>query len=693
MKSLTEIILPAVVCLSLACGNLTAQTQKTWQWINQLGGKAWDISTGLACDSKNHIYVLGNFSDTLISENRKTASAGSQDIFLVRYSERGKLADLWRFGGESYDQANCFALSNNDNILIGGSSGSPSQDNTSKNASEKKLFVSSISNKGDILWKSFLTPENEASLFLLSIDDAGNTYVAGIFTGNLLTEDTTLVSNGKKDIFLAHFNQEGSLKKIVSFGGEGDDNPSSLLATSDIVYLSGTFEKSFSVNTTVLASNHGNTHGFVLGFTPILKSCWKKQLDGEQYLHIGSMQKDAEDNLYIAGSFDLDLFLENVSLRSQGHTDGFIFKVDRLGNCLWKKSFGTGQYDYAQHLIKDNLDGMILTGVLGDTLEIDEQIILPRSENSALALQYNSTGSVIWGDCVSGEGSNFGDASVIDRKGNLYLAGSFSGRFDMENLKLSSKGDQDLFVAKYYNCSESQDEILGNGFLCPGSTTELSVKPEYTKILWNDSIRDVHSIAVVSPGTYSVTMYDKHGCMMTDTIEVSLIKLPLFSLGNDVSLPVESSLTLKAPEKFKHYQWQDLSSESTLVAKAENSIPGKYLFWLSAYDSLGCQTSDSMTIDFYRSTTWIDAKGVKISYYPNPVSEWLTWSINSRFPCQLNLEILDDNGKTVYNEHIGYYEPGTEMKLGFAHFASGAYYLQIKDGAGNGSNTVCVVKQ
>ncbi|MBN2610112.1 MAG: hypothetical protein JXB00_01005, partial [Bacteroidales bacterium] len=94
MKIFTKLLLPAAVCLSLTCGNLQAQTQKTWEWVRQMGGHSRSIATGVGCDSKNNLSVVGTFRDTLYGNAEKVISSGNQDIFIARYDEKGKIKDL-----------------------------------------------------------------------------------------------------------------------------------------------------------------------------------------------------------------------------------------------------------------------------------------------------------------------------------------------------------------------------------------------------------------------------------------------------------------------------------------------------------------------------------------------------------------------------------------------------------------------
>ena len=55
--SLYHFFVIIIILITSAFANLvSAQPQRTWQWVKQLGGKSWDISSGVAADSKNIYY-------------------------------------------------------------------------------------------------------------------------------------------------------------------------------------------------------------------------------------------------------------------------------------------------------------------------------------------------------------------------------------------------------------------------------------------------------------------------------------------------------------------------------------------------------------------------------------------------------------------------------------------------------------
>jgi hypothetical protein len=249
-----------------------------------------------------------------------------------------------------------------------------------------------------------------------------------------------------------------------------------------------------------------------------------------------------------------------------------------------------------------------------------------------------------------------------------------------------------VFLAKYYNCPTSRAEITGDTLLCNGSSIELSVKQGFSQVVWNDTILSTNYITVNTPGRYTVSMLDKRGCVLADTVDVTLAPPADFSLGNDTSLPVGNSLLLKAPENFRDYCWQDGSLNRTYLAKAEKKKTGTYTYWLSATDSLGCLASDTINIEFYIAPQWINPNEVQLSVYPNPVDDLLFWSVNVEEPCRFVVEMTDDNGRILYNRLVENYQPGSQMTINFSDIPPGAYYIRLRNNTGQPFGTVNIIR-
>jgi hypothetical protein len=496
---------------------------------------------------------------------------------------------------------------------------------------------------------------------------------------------------------MARLDAGGTIEELIALGGEEDDLPTSLsVSDSGSIVLAVTAGRAFRADNIELETfeNKTGAHAFIFRFDDNFRALWKAQITGEEYGHIASVRQDPQGSIYAAGSFNLRLLAEDTVLLSKGYSDGFLIKYGPEGKVTWARDFGTWYFDYASQLIIDNLGGTMITGSMGDTLLIDDLNVNPLSgNNSALVIQFSSDGRATWADCISGNGRNFSDGAVIDRKGNLYLTGAFRGVFEKESDALTSHGDQDIFVAKYFNCPESESEIKGDRVICPGLPAHLSVDDEYSHVVWNDTLSGEHYIVAEKPGIYRVTMMDKQGCVQSDSVELILAAEPDFTLGNDVSLPVESLFELKSPDGFRNYRWQDNSENQTFMAQAVDGEPGTVICWLTAVDSLGCPVSDTITVEFYLEPQWLDPNTVVLITYPNPVAGWLSWSINVDQPCRLFLELTDNNGKPVVNHYIGQYQPGSIMKTDLSNIPSGVYFLRLRNSTGQASESVCIIRQ
>jgi hypothetical protein len=677
---------------------LNAQTQKTWQWVKQIGSNSWDISAGVACDSKNNLYIAGSFYDTLNCNSKKVKSSGNQDVFVAIFNENGVLKDITIGGGKGNDLATCICITPEDIISIGGVlTDTASFDKIKAPGTGRRLFVTGMDASGKFIWVSTISISGDALLNMIGSDNQGNIFASGVFEGTLETENQKVTSNGKKDIFLVSLSKAGTIEQLFSFGSDEDDSPGSLsVDASGNVVLAGVFGNYFETGGVKFTGGPKGTltNAFIAKFGKDFKVQWVNVIPGDDYCHIASLKQDNSGNLYAAGSFSSTLHVAETVLNSRGYTDAFLLKYQADGKLLWGKSFGSWYYDYAAHVNIDNLGGAIITGSLGDNLEIDSLFVeLKSADNASLVIQFSPGGKAIWADCISGNGRNFSDGSVLDKQGNLYFTGSFRNVFEKDGDALTSFGDQDVFLAKYYNCLQGRADIFGQHSFCPGVGTELSIRKGFTNVIWNDTISDKYNIMANKPGLYWVKMIDKKGCILADTILVTQNKLPVFSLGNDTTLSVSDSLLLKVEANYSRYMWHDYSSEPEYLAKNIYSEPGTSDYWLTVTDSLSCNYSDTITITYLKGHDLGETGNVELITYPNPATDWFYWSLKTDEACQLVAELIDGNGRKLYHQYFKEYLPGEEKQIYLRKMPSGSYNFRVIDSSsGKIFKTVRVIK-
>lgn len=700
MKSLYKNKKVFIFCLLFICNcfSYLSDCQKLWQWAKQLGSTQCDVTTGVACDSKNNLYIAGGFFSVLKCDKKSINSSGNQDIYVAKFDEIGKLNVLWKAGGKGQDKACCITASSDDQIFIGGNiSDTVSFDKVINNGVGSRIFISCLTSQCKTNWVTTLQSEIEASLLSISCDKKNNIYVCGNFSGTLSSGKNKIVSHGKNDIFIARLNSTGSIEKLIGIGSDETETASSFSVNDEGgVILTGEFEKSFKCDSIDISTKirNGKSNSFILQLDADFNTKWVNVIESEEYLKISSVKYDQSGNIYATGSFSYKCWLSDTVFSSQGLTDCFLLKYSESGKIIWSRSFGSNYYDYSNHINVDNLQGVILTGSLGNILTLDDLILDPLSQvNTTMIIQFSPFGDVTWGDCLQSDGRSFSEGSILDRDGNIYISGSFNNNFKKDNEVLTSYGDQDVFLAKYNNCITNRGKIFGAPIICQGSLSELTVSDSYKNVIWGDSITG-KSLEISKAGIYRVSMLDKKGCLLADTLRVALLPKPKFSLGNDTSLNCENELLLKAPDKYNQFCWQDKSNNPTFLVSSDTNADRITDYWLSVSDTFGCIGIDTISVRFIKNKNLVNLLNASVFVYPNPINTYLHWQLETSEVCNFNVNILDENGKMIYSEYIENYYPNSSKFLDFSNYSMGTYFVKFQNvTAANNFKIVSVIKQ
>ena len=82
-----------------------------------------------------------------------------------------------------------------------------------------------------------------------AVDQAGNVYITGYFSGTLTLGTTTLESAGSDDIFVAKYDATGTPLWAKRAGGAAQDQAFGVAVSGSAVYISGIFFGTATFNT------------------------------------------------------------------------------------------------------------------------------------------------------------------------------------------------------------------------------------------------------------------------------------------------------------------------------------------------------------------------------------------------------------------------------------------------------------
>lgn len=219
-----------------------------WLWATGFGGPQGAAGASLCLDDTGHVFVTGNFRDTITFG--ATALTGD-----------------W-----GYDH----------------------------------LFVAKLSTSGDIQW-AVSTNGGSGIGRRVAVDGDGNCYLTGDFEYGIRCGAMALGPRGKRDLFVAKLTPTGAWAWVVSAGGSDDEVARGLVVDShgDVV-VTGSFSSSSlpfgSLQSLRNSGAPGTDDLFVAKLTPAGVAKWAVRAGGVADDVATALTVDEYDHIYVAGS-------------------------------------------------------------------------------------------------------------------------------------------------------------------------------------------------------------------------------------------------------------------------------------------------------------------------------------------------------------------------------------------------------
>ena len=376
-------------------------------WATFIGGEGHDYIYNLKLDYNGNVVVSGQTN----SQDFPTLNAfdldynGDMDAFVLKISSDGSDL-LWStyLGGKDFDCIYALDLDFEDNIIVGGATGS--EDFPTKNAFDLSFnqgssdaFISKISSNGKVLlWSTFIGGENWDQIESIVVDYSEN-IIAGGWTNSL------------------------NIPLINGF---------------DITY------------------NGGDTDGYIIKIsktgTDIL---WSTYLGGNTFDYIFSIDKDSAGNVVVGGATEDLWFPDGYDLTYNGLEDAFVSKISKDGKELIWGSYLGGMLDEEVRIVKVDCEDNVFVG--GWTFSYDMPVpnamdnTFNGGTGDSFISKFSSDGKdLLWGTYFGGIDQEVIFAIDFDFSRKILVAGwtlspnlPFSNGYD-----LSLNGNSDGFIVK-----------------------------------------------------------------------------------------------------------------------------------------------------------------------------------------------------------------------------------------------------
>jgi hypothetical protein len=307
--------------------------------------------------------------------------------------------------------------------------------------------------------------------YSIALDNDGNVYVAGSFTGTVDFGGGDRTAAGGEDIFIVKFDSDGNYVWDYTPGGDSDGDIAYGIDTDSYgnVYACGSFSSSVDFGGGLRAAT-GGLDIFVLKLNPDGNWLWDRTFGNRNNQAGVALVVDGDNNVITTGRNRNPINFGGGVRPPAGMRDIFVLKLDTDGLYVWDRMFGGEGRDAGRQVIVDGDDNIYIVGNFEYTVDFGGG---DRTEGNtafydAYLLKLDSGGNYVndktWGG--SGEDANWGIA--LDSDGNVYVTGYYEGTVDLGGGDRTSNGSWDVCTIKFdggfnylwdYTCGGAGDDF------------------------------------------------------------------------------------------------------------------------------------------------------------------------------------------------------------------------------------------
>jgi len=307
-----------------------------WNWVSQFGGSGADYGKDIFSDDDDNIYITGSFSGEISIGSNSYTSIGRWDAFVAKFQSTGNFIWLKQFSAspEENIESNSINLDNSGNIYFTGyytGSVSIGSFNLPNNAGYN-LFFTKLSPDGNVLLaKNHGTSEDTEIGLKIDTDNDGNIYILGSADGS---------TGWKYPSIILKYNQGGNL--LWSY--ENDENFYDMVVFGSNLYFAGTILYDGYIGDFYLDPVHYNDvflakSDLNLNFEWVSMAGHSSNYDDS--FSTGLYINQSEE-IFITGSFLNDIILGEIELQG---CNGFIAKCSASGEFIWASHISDYIYD------------------------------------------------------------------------------------------------------------------------------------------------------------------------------------------------------------------------------------------------------------------------------------------------------------------------------------------------------------
>jgi len=444
-----RLILISILVLALGATGAVAGSAYH-DWSLSVGTNSIERIDDMDTDSYGNIYALGYFLDTVDFGAGPLTSAGSWDIYLVKFAPDGTV--LWNqsFGTAQMDIGKSLDVDPFGFVaLVGNSQGTIDfGGGPLANAGGYDVVVARFSPSGTHLWSTSFGGTGHDYGTGIAHQSGGDVVISGHFEASI-NLGPGYTSLGSSDVFLARFDDGGGLIWSQAFGSIETDYGAEIAIDADDNVIFTTWGYGALDLGGGMLPLLGNLDMFLAKLDASGAHIWSKTVGGNSADHPKDVGIDA------AGDITLTAYCVNQPdfgggpILSNGGYDTYLARFDPAGNHVWSNGFGGTGYDQVQRAAVGASGEITITGNFENTADFGGTPLVAAHEEDIFVAHYATDGTHEWSRGFGGPNDDVGGAVTVDAYGNVSLGAEFATVIDVGGGVIVGQGNDDVLIARF----------------------------------------------------------------------------------------------------------------------------------------------------------------------------------------------------------------------------------------------------
>lgn len=303
-------------------------------WTKSIDGNGLKKVEDIHTDHEGNVYLTGYFGKQLFTEMNDLIAEGNTNFFILKYTPDGEL--LWaKSAGDAGDiRARSVATDEQGGVYV---SGNFEGDMTfageliEGNGLDNDIFLLKYDEAGNEIWLREIRGVFEDAANDMAVDENGNIYLTGAFSGVLRLGDVEFNTIGfNDDVFIAKYNFNGDFFWAKTFAGSGFGSGESLILDGEKIYLGGEFRGESIFGSTSLTSDEIRPDIFIMAMDTSGTFEWVKQGGSMEVDLLEQLTLLPDGRLVAGGSFNQYTHFNHIQLTAKGGYDAYLFALHPL---------------------------------------------------------------------------------------------------------------------------------------------------------------------------------------------------------------------------------------------------------------------------------------------------------------------------------------------------------------------------